>query len=352
MPDHLESSRVCLVGAGPMAVEYARVLQARAAPFDVIGRSEKSAEAFRAQVDVPVYIGGLDCWLADRATMPLVAIVAVGVDELSAATAALLEAGTRRILVEKPGALDLAQLERLVDLADGSGAEVSIAYNRRFYASTLAAERMIADDGGATSFQFEFTEWSHRIAELKKPAAVLAAWFLANSSHVVDLAFFLGGRPVEMHCRTSGSLAWHPSASVFCGSGVSDRGALFSYQANWASPGRWGVEIMTRHRRLILRPMETLQVQKHGTIEVVPVALDDACDDRFKPGLYRQVQAFLTGDDADRLPTLHEHFHLASTALASIAGGTNLEQPSQHSSEPRGLSPRFAAAFGTSKRGD
>ncbi|MDN3614791.1 hypothetical protein [Vibrio gallaecicus] len=44
--------------------------------------------------------------------------------------------------------------------------------------------------------------------------------------------------------------------------------------------------------------MEALQVQKRGTIPCINVEVDNSLDQEFKPGLYKQVEAFLSGDDA------------------------------------------------------
>ena len=53
----------------------------------------------------------------------------------------------------------------------------------------------------------------------------------------------------------------------FSGAGISISGALFSYQANWQSAGRWSVEILTKKNRLILCPLEELKVQKRGVLK-------------------------------------------------------------------------------------
>ena len=153
---------------------------------------------------------------------------------------------------------------------------------------------MIARDGGVTSFNFEFTEWSHVISPLKKGEGEKEKWFLGNSTHVVDLAFYLGGSPKDLSSYTSGGLDWHPSASIFCGAGISNLGALFSYTANWESAGRWGVEILTKDHKLILRPLEKLRIQKRGSITANFVEdINYSLDDKFKPGLYIQTEKFL-----------------------------------------------------------
>ncbi len=291
----MSGNAVWLVGSGGMSVDYAKVLSALAVPFHAIGRGTTSASEFRAKTGVTVIEGGLAAFLGTRPRLPSAAIVAVGVEALAGAVKSLLEFGVTRILVEKPGALRRAEIVALADLARSRGAQVLVGYNRRFYAATRRAVEMIAEDGGVKSMHFEFTEWGHEIRGLDKPRAVLEAWFLANSTHVVDLAFHLGGKPVEINAHTSGSLDWHPSAAVFAGAGRTDRGAIFSYQANWDAPGRWGVEVLTTSHRLIFRPMETLQVMRSRSVKIEPVAIDDAIDRQFKPGLHLQVSRFLAG---------------------------------------------------------
>lgn len=288
-----------IIGAGGMALEYAKVLKAKGMEFAVIGRGEQSASAFEEKSGHPVLRGGLESVLQKQPSAPTAAIVAVDVEFLRPVCEELLDHGVQHVLLEKPGGVTAADIAALADRADQCGAYVALAYNRRFYASVLAAKGMIAEDGGVKTFSFEFTEWSHEIEGLPQPAAVKENWFLANSSHVVDLAFFLGGEPAEIAAFTNGSMSWHPSASAFAGAGRSKTGALFSYQANWDAPGRWGVEALTCIRRFILRPMEKLQVQKLRSVAIEPVEIDDTLDRQFKPGFALQVAAFLRRDRTD-----------------------------------------------------
>lgn len=295
MSNHL-NKRVLLVGAGPMALDYARVLIDQNISFEVVGRGSESAVAFTKEMGIPVHTGGLKEYLGKAVELPSAAIVAAGVDQLAEATLHLLKKGIKLILVEKPAGLNNKEIGEVASEAKLQNAGVYLAYNRRFYSSTIKAMEIIAGDGGVTSFNFEFTEWSHLIKDLKKAPGVKEQWFLANSTHVVDLAFYLGGKPKEMCCYTAGGLTWHPSASIFSGAGITEKGALFSYQANWEAPGRWGVEILTRKHRLIFRPMEQLHIQRIGSVSVEMVQLDDQLDQKFKPGLYRQVETFLGQD--------------------------------------------------------
>lgn len=290
------NKRVLLVGAGTMALDYAKVLKEQNITFEVVGRGAESAVVFTQEIGIEVHTGGLKEFLEKAVELPPAAIVAVGVEQLAEATLLLLEKGIKQILVEKPAGLNIDEISQVAAQAEVQKSLVYVAYNRRFYTSTIKAQEIIREDGGVTSFIFEFTEWSHVIEDLKKADDVKQKWFLANSTHVVDLAFYLGGRPKKICCHTAGGLSWHPSASIFTGSGVSQEGVPFSYHANWEAPGRWSLEILTRRHRLIFRPMEQLHIQRFGSVSIEKVELDDELDVKFKPGLFRQVKAFLGAD--------------------------------------------------------
>lgn len=285
-----------LIGAGSMAQDYARVLKSLAHDHEIIGRGAASAEACASVTGHSVRQGGLTRAL-ETFDAPDQAIVAVGVEQLAGVATQLIEAGTRRLLIEKPGGVNTTDILGLQQAAARHEAEVLIAYNRRFYASTTRARELIAEDGGATSCLFEFTEWSHVIAPLTQPPGVKDAWFLANSTHVADLAFHLCGFPAEWRGWQGGSLDWHSAAARFCGSGITEDGVFFSYHADWEAPGRWGVEVLTRKRRLVFRPLEQLHVTVLGSVTTDRVEIDDQLDKTFKPGLRRQTQAFLARDD-------------------------------------------------------
>ncbi len=290
-----KEKKVLLVGAGPMAIEYAKVLKHLDISFDVIGRGLKSAHKFHEVTGISPTIGGIDEHFEKKNDLLSYnkAIIAVSEKELGHAARSILKYGIIEVLVEKPGAFDLDDLINLKIFAEKNKAKIFIGYNRRFYSSVQHAIKIIGNDGGVTSFNFEFTEWSHIISNLLKEDGVKENWFLHNSTHVIDLAFFIGGSPKEIKCYKNGSLDWHKNGSIFCGAGISNLNALFSYQANWTSPGRWSVEFLTKNHRLILRPLEKLQIQKIGYVAIEEVDIDNKLDIAFKPGLYLQLKTFM-----------------------------------------------------------
>lgn len=289
---------VWLVGTGLMGIEYAKVLNALGVQYVAIGRGNQSASRFEQVVCHDVIRGGIDEFLSNCPKLPSAVIVAVGIESLSETCVKVIKYGVKNILLEKPGIGWMEEIDHLVEVANENAAKVLLAYNRRFYASVLEAEKIIDADGGISSFSFEFTEWSHMIAPLNKSEVEFQNWFMGNSSHVVDTAFFLGGYPSSMTSFYTGAnkLDWHTTSSIFAGAGISQSGALFNYQANWNAPGRWAIELLTEKHRLYLKPMEALQIQNIGSVAVNPVEIDDYLDREFKPGFYREAKAFIECD--------------------------------------------------------
>lgn len=291
-----DKEAIWVVGAGPMAVEYAKTLEALGFDFTVIGRGEKSANEFRAKTGRNVILGGLSAFLDACPDTANFAIVAVSVAELFQSSLALVKKGVKNLLIEKPCALFKEELLELKKNADKHGAKIFVAYNRRFLASVLKARDLIEEDGGLTSFRFDFTELAYRIEILPHPEIVKKRWFLANSTHVADLAFYLGGIPSNLEALCAGHLSWHPSASFFAGFGNTEKNVPFDYRADWNAPGRWSIELFTKENRYVLMPLETLKIQKKGSFNLEDVQIDDSLDKKFKPGLFLQTKNFISGD--------------------------------------------------------
>jgi len=313
------NNEIWLIGTGQMAMDYTKVLNTLTTSLTVIGRSEEKCNEFRSKFDNKVVSGGVEKYLKGNPSVPQKVIIAANVEELQNICNLLINYGVKDILVEKPGVAIPNEIYNLSQLAQETNTRILVAYNRRFYSSVLKAEEIIQADGGLSSFNFEFTEWAHVIKPTAKSETDFHYWFLWNSTHVVDLAFFMGGIPNELSAYHSGSLDWHPSASAFAGAGITKKGALFSYQANWEAPGRWVVEMLTKKHRLIFKPMEKLQIQEIGSVAVNPVEIDDTLDTEYKPGLYLQTKSFLEGDYS-RFCTIHEQKETVNNVYLKMTG--------------------------------
>lgn len=316
-----EKEKILLVGTGNIARDYVKVLRDLDVNFIVIGRSPKSVELFMEDTGIQAFKGGVRQnrnLLKDVAA----AIVAIDTSQLAEVANFLMDNGIRRLLIEKPGGISQKSILHLTEKAESTNSEVYIAYNRRFYESVFEAEKIIENDGGVKSFHFEFTEWPHKIMQTGLPEETIRNWFICNSTHVIDLAFFLGGKPSDIACFYDKKADWTNDYICYTGAGVSKNGALFDYCANWNAPGRWNLEFMTNKHRLIFRPVESLKIQKLKTVEIKEAdTVDYIFDSKYKPGLYRQVKTFLEKDKTyiPRMKTVKEQLEMW-TIFEKISG--------------------------------
>jgi predicted dehydrogenase len=314
--------KIALIGPGKIGIDYYKVLRALdVSDITVIGRGSKSAEAFfQATGKAPLL--DEDSYSELIASRPDAAIVAVPVECLAETVTKLIQSGVSSILLEKPAGINIEEISQVSRMAEEFGTRIYVGYNRRFYASVNELRRLITEDGGVLSFHFDFTEWPHTIVPYFKHPGVLSNWLLANSSHVIDLAFYIGGEPQKWTQAVAGSLAWHDRAAIFVGSGATRTGALFTYNANWMSPGRWGLEVSTANRKYFLRPLEKLQAQRHGSVQIEAIELNESLDLSFKPGLFLQTKAFLSKTHHESMIDIHQHYHRVREIYSRIVEPT------------------------------
>lgn len=305
----MNNKKSCLViGAGWMAQEYlkaARYISNLQMSF--YAPSEKNKLNIES-------LGGLffvDLKTAIRTVQPTHIIVASSVDSLSAMTQNMLDMGFENILVEKPAYLNNAEAEAIVSKIRTQS--VYVAYNRRYYASAAKAMQLIEQNNEKiVGVQFEFTELSSDIEKNEKFSDMVKShWALANSSHVIDFAFFPIGLPQKskLSCYQCGHLDWHKTAAQMVGSGLSQKGVPFCYSAYWGGVGRWSVDWITDKTRYVFKPMEKLQIQKIGQFSYEEVSLSWPYEG-VKHGLVEQLEAFICGNKAQHLLTLQQSVEL------------------------------------------
>ena len=141
--------------------------------------------------------------------------------------------------------------------------------------------------------------------------------------HLIDLAFFPVGLPLYSQSnfnRKGNDLNWHPTGSIFYGSGLTDNDVPFSYHSNWTSPGNWKVEWMTDSKRYIFNPLEKLKIMKKGSFNIEEMILESDLDTKYKPGVYLQNRSFLLGDNSK---LVSPEYAIKLLHLASVLGGYN-----------------------------
>jgi predicted dehydrogenase len=228
-------------------------------------------------------------------------IVATPTASLVAAAQRLASLGFHRLLIEKPVSLWSREIDCLSETLEQQGVETVCGYNRVAYPSFHEVRARAAREGGITSCTYTFTEmikpdWPERF-----PPEELARWGIANSLHVISMAHGLIGMPAMWSGHRSGALPWHPTGTVFVGSGISDCDIPFAYHADWGSTGRWSVEVHTRFASYRLCPLERVYSKRSATgdWEEIPIV---TFAPETKAGIVEQVAAMLSGEVLQLVP--------------------------------------------------
>ncbi|MFN3708954.1 MAG: Gfo/Idh/MocA family oxidoreductase [Alishewanella aestuarii] len=287
---------ILIVGAGTIGLQYADILTAMSVPFTLLCRSEQTANKVLQSTPHRALVSDASAYLAHTTQHYSHAIVATAIKDLATVTQALIAAGIEQILVEKPLTFSSQEAAKLAHAADAAAVKVWIAYNRRFIPSVQRLRDLLAQDGRIQACRFEFSEWIDKISWSQKEEQLIENWLIANSSHVIDLAFFLIGYPKAMTCIADTPVVRSDKtlpASRFAGCGLSENDIIFSYLSCWDAPGRWRLEVMTANHRYLLEPLEQLSVTARNSLSLEKVDVTDKANYGFKPGFYQQVQAFL-----------------------------------------------------------
>ena len=102
-----------------------------------------------------------------------------------------------------------------------------------------------------------------------------------------------------------GDINSKPANARYSGCGQLDN-VVFSYLADWSSAGRWGLEVCTAKRRLIMKPIETVQAINRGSFGMAPVELIGEEPEGVKPGFYNMIKTFITDPDHEDMLSLND----------------------------------------------
>jgi predicted dehydrogenase len=309
------SKQVVIIGAGWMADQYCKALQAmNIHSVTVVSRKEESAKQCCDKYGYQPRHGGYRDVLPTLLETDLI-IIAIPIHELKPAAEFASNLGYHNILVEKPGSLYSDTLQDWAHKENKQNTRIRVAFNRHTYPSLWKLKELAEIDGGITSCHYTFTEWVHTINFHNNMQDVYQRWGIANSLHVIAMAHTLIGIPKNMSNYQSGALSWHPTGERFTGSGVTEEDILFSYQADWGSAGRWGIEIMTPKNAYRLIPLEKLFRCPKGSVNWEPIEIAAAYP-HIKEGIAEEISIMLHPEIEKDIPLVTLNNAASFTFLA------------------------------------
>lgn len=258
---------VLLLGAGYMAREYAKALHFLGfRDVTIVSRNIDHARDCAEAYNYNHYGGGLDTIYKLNRNFDLM-ISAVTVHDILHSAGIAVETGIKKILLEKPVALNSGTIKDWLDRNNKQDVSIRAAFNRMCYPNVNHLLKLVRDEGGITSCNYSFTEWTKDVESYNFDRNILERWGLYNSMHIISLVHKIIGFPADYKfCQSGNDIPWHKAGSVFIGAGITEKNIAFSYNSNWASAGRWWIDFMTRENCYRLMPIEKLQVSKRNTV--------------------------------------------------------------------------------------
>ncbi|MEX0955340.1 MAG: Gfo/Idh/MocA family oxidoreductase [Rhizobiaceae bacterium] len=285
----MSSIRIAVIGAGKMAEEHSRAL-ASIPGIELSGihsRTRAKAVALANTYNIAdVYDS-----IAEMQSRALADAVIIAVNEMS--LLAIIEEVVKTdwaIFMEKPPGRNLTVALEIERALSKAGRSSYVGLNRRFYDSTVEAQRILTETEGrrhVTIFDQQSMAGARAIGH---PEQVVQHFMYANSIHLIDYA--------RLFCRGEASRVmpdrpWEGENTFFHGATVEfASGDTARYEAVWKGPGPWAVAVATETSRLELRPLEALSVQRIGSRTQEAVVAADAASE-FKPGFLRQAHEFV-----------------------------------------------------------
>jgi predicted dehydrogenase len=216
------------------------------------------------------------------------AIVAVTATATREVTATLLDAGIG-CLVEKPLGVTVDEARELRDRAASVSCATSVAYNRRFYSSVLAAQEYVRALGRPYSIHVEASEPLFELRERLGDEG-LRDRLVLNTTHAIDMFTLFGGPVTRVSPSGYRKLVDGIPADFMCFLRFRD-GGTGSFLSHWCSPGENEVRLYGNGYKLEVNlKRNTLRAQVgNRTQDISGSDLDALC----KAGVYLQDLHFL-----------------------------------------------------------
>lgn len=296
--------KIAVIGAGYTAKEHIKAFQDIEC-VDVVGiysRTQEKANHLSKEFNIPIIADSIE----NLYQLTKADLVVVTVNETSMKDVALECVRYPWILfLEKPPGLNLNEAKEIEQFSKKYAKEIYVALNRRFYSSTLAAQRNLHDLKGEKRFIHIRDQQDIESAKsLGFPEVVLNYWMYANSIHLIDYFSIFSEGEVTTVKNINGS---HSYPGVILAHILFSNGDEGLYEGHWGFPGPWEITISTSQIRWEFRPLEKARYQlpnERIQHEVEP----SAADIKFKPGYRLQAEEIvkILQGTPSKTPTLEE----------------------------------------------
>jgi len=282
----LSDLRIGIIGAGHIAREHLKVLQALEGMTicGITSRTRLTADKLAKEFGgVSVY--GEPHELAHKGRADAL-LVLVSAENIFSIVEELCPLGLP-LFIEKPPGLSPEETRTLADCAEINGIPNMVGFNRRYYSVFHKGIEIIKRNGSLLGVVIEGHERFWKIKD-DISETLREQWIYVNSTHTIDLLRFFGGEPQVVHALTNSYV--EKNSDQFSTTIAFESGALGNYSSHWYSPGGWSIRLFGEGVTVEFKPLENgrwidTEFQVHEI-------LADKEDINFKPGFFKQIESF------------------------------------------------------------
>lgn len=291
-----------IIGAGGMAKQHLEVIRAIEGieVVAITSRTRSKAEALAGEYKIPAVFD--DAKSLVKSAQPDALMVLVSCEQMYSVACEALQYRVP-LFLEKPAGMVPEENKKLAELARECGIRSMVGFNRRYYSIFHKGIGIIKQHGPLFGVHVEGHERMWLKNESSLASNVRANWIFANSIHTIDLLRFFGGDIKSIHSIAQRRLG-EARGDQFAAIAEFDSGAIGQYSAHWYSPGGWRAVLYGDGVTVEFEPLEkgTWMGKDFVSHEIEP----DEVDIKYKPGLYRQMEAFgkLVRGEASEWPAL------------------------------------------------
>lgn len=278
--------RLGIIGAGAIARKHLEVIKDIdwIEPIGITSRTREKAQQLASEYGISICADDID--LLIKKISPDALLVLVSADQIFTVVSKAIPYKLP-LFIEKPPGLTPDDTKNLVELAQKYSVYTMVGFNRRYYSIFHKGIKIILEHGPLMGVLIEGHEriW---LRPEQLPEYIRSNWIFANATHTIDLLRFFGGEPEKVmslaHRYTEARGDQFATIIEF------ESGAIGNYCAHWYSPGGWRVVLFGEGVTVEFSPLETgfWTDKNFKTYKIEP----DEVDRLYKPGFYRQMEAF------------------------------------------------------------
>ena len=284
----MSNIRLGIIGAGYISQEHLKVIQAMDGvnAVGITSRTNSKAEYLAKIYSIEKVYDNIKDLI--NKCKPDALMILVSANQIFEVTKNMIPTNIP-LFVENPPGLIPVETKILADLAEKHGTKTMVGFNRRYYSIFHKGIELINQNGGLLGLTVEGHERFWKIAGRNISNEIQENWIFANSTHTIDLLRFFGG-----DIKTISSLSKRikeKTVDQIVASMEFNSDALGTYTSHWFSPGGWSSTLYGEGISIKFKPLEKgLCIDTDfNENEISP----DEVDIKYKPGFFRQMEAFV-----------------------------------------------------------